>query len=236
VLGLALVAALAASGSSGLQLPGLQLPGVFHGDETVARDGERWLALIDGADGVRLQAVRVSVQPAQDPVLDDEDGRTGRIVESAPGLGGAVVAYVRAKGLQPRPVTRAMVDELPGPDGTPSSRLRLGERRYRLDTRCEPDPAIRDGYRCAIRLAEGERRQTLVEMAGTRVPGAGIALGDDASPHLIFAGDLDGDGALDLLYDRSDHYNVAAPTLFLSGAAAAGELVHPVAEQRTTGC
>ena len=43
----ALVAALAASGSPGLQLPGLQLPGVFHGDETVARDGERWLAAID---------------------------------------------------------------------------------------------------------------------------------------------------------------------------------------------
>ena len=51
--------------------------------------------------------------------------------------------------------------------------------------------------------------------------------GDEGDPY---------DGVLDLLYDRSDHYNVAAPTLFLSGAAAADELVHPVAEQRTTGC
>lgn len=231
MLGLALVAALAAGAS-----PGLQLPGLFHGDETVARDGERWLALIDGTDGVRLQAVRVSVKPAQDPVLDDEDGRTGRIVESASGSGGAVVAYLRGPGLQARPVTRAAIEDQPGQDGLTSSVLRLGERRYRLETRCEPDPAIRDGYRCAIQLVEGERRQTLADMVGARVPEGGIALGDDASPHLLFAGDLDGDGALDLLYDRSDHYNVAAPTLFLSGAAAADELVHPVAEQRTTGC
>ena len=229
MLDLALAAVLAA-------VPGLQLPGLFHGDETVARDGERWLALVDGTEGVRLQAVRVSVQPAHDPALDDEDGRSGRIVESASGLGGAVVAYLRGPGLRARPVTRAVIEDLPGQAGQSASALRLGERTYRLETQCTPDASIRDTYRCTIQLVEGARRQTLAEMAGTRMDAAGIALGDDASPHLIFAGDLDGDGALDLLYDRSDHYNVAAPTLFLSGAAAAGELVHPVAEQRTTGC
>lgn len=233
MLDLALLAALAAAAAPS---PGLQLPGLFHGDETVARDGEHWLALIDGTEGVRLQAVRVSVQPAHDPVLDDEDGRSGRIVESASGLGGAVVAYLHGPGLQARPVIRATIEDLPGQAGQGASVLRLAARTYRLETQCTPDASIRDAYRCTIQLVEGARHQTLAEMAGTRMADAGIALGDDASPHLIFAGDLDGDGALDLLYDRSDHYNVAAPTLFLSGAAAAGELVHPVVEQRTTGC
>ncbi len=233
MLDLALVVALAAAAAPS---PGLQLPGLFHGDETVAGDGERWLALVDGTEGVRLQAVRVSVQPAHDPVLDDEDGRSGRIVESASGLGGAVVAYLRGPGLRARAVTRAAIEDLPGQDGQSASVLRLGARSYRLETQCTPDPAIRDAYRCTIQLTEGDRRQTLAEMAGTREQDGSLLLGDEASPHLIFAGDLDGDGALDLLYDRSDHYNVAAPTLFLSGAAAADELVHPVAEQRTTGC
>lgn len=248
MLGLALAAVLAAGPAGtaagargpGLQAPGLQLPGMFHGDETVARDGERWLALVDGTGGARLREVRVSVKPAHDPVLDDADGRSGRIVESVPGLGGGVVAYVRGPGLRARPVVRAAVGEPsgapPGPGGPATVTLRLGARTYRLETQCEPDPAIRDAYRCAIVLIEGARRQALVEMAGTRVPDAGIALGDDAAPHLIFAGDLDGDGALDLIYDATDHYNVAAPTLFLSGGAGADELLRAVAAHRTTGC
>ena len=39
-----------------------------------------------------------------------------------------------------------------------------------------------------------------------------------------------------LLFDVTDHYNLSAPTLFLSGAAGEGELVRAVAEQRSTGC
>ena len=46
------------------------------------------------------------------------------------------------------------------------------------------------------------------------------SLGDDASPTLLFAGDLDRDGKLDLIFDTTDHYNVRRPTLFLSSQAA----------------
>lgn len=245
MLGFALAAAWAAGSAGaapglrlpGLQLPGLQLPGMFHAGEAVARDGERWLALVDGMGGVRLREVRVSVVPAHDPLVDDTGGRSGRIVESAPGVGGGVVAYLRGPGLRERPVIRATVEALSRQDGLPVSRLRLGGRDYRLDTHCEADPAIHDGYRCALRLSEGQRHQALATMAATREPGIdGFILDDEASPHLIFAGDLDGDGALDLLYDRSDHGNVAVSTLFLSGVAGVGELARPVAEQPATGC
>ena len=53
---------------------------------------------------------------------------------------------------------------------------------------------------------------------------------------LKFAGDLDGDGKLDLLIDTTHHYNLSEPTLFLSSQAKDGELVHNVASFRTTGC
>lgn len=229
MLSLALAATLAAA-------PALQLPGQFHGDETVARDGERWLALIEDGGGARLRAVRVRVKPTHDAVLDADDGpATGRIVESVAGPG-AVVAYVRGPGLRERAVERATVTELPPVDRLGRSRLLLGDRDYTLTTRCTPAATITDGYRCTIELALGDRRQTLVEMAGTREQDGSLLLGDEASPSLLFAGDLDGDGALDLLYDVTDHYNVSAPTLFLSGAAGDGELVHAVAAQRTTGC
>lgn len=229
MLGLALAAALTTA-------PALQLPGQFHGDETVARDGERWLALVADDGGARLRSVRVRVKPTHDAVLDADDGpATGRIVESVAGPG-ATIAYVRGPGLREGAVVRAIATELPVVDGLGTSRLRLGDRDYTLATRCTPAAAIADGYRCAIELAQGDRRQTLVTMAGMREQDGHILIGDEASPGLLFAGDLDGDGALDLIYDVTDHYNVTAPTLFLSGAAGEGELVHAVAAQRTTGC
>ncbi|MGN6150944.1 MAG: hypothetical protein ACTHOH_02905 [Lysobacteraceae bacterium] len=230
MLGLALVAALTAA-------PALQLPGQFHGDETVARDGERWLALVADDAGARLRSVRVRVKPVHDVVLDADDGpATGRIVESVAGPGGATIAYVRGSNLREGAVPRAIATELPVGNGLGASRLRLGDRDYTLATRCVPAAGIADSYRCTIELVQGDRRQTLAAMAGTREQDGRFMLGDEASPALLFAGDLDGDGALDLLYDVTDHYNVTAPTLFLSGAAGDGELVHAVAEQRTTGC
>ncbi|MET0807665.1 MAG: hypothetical protein ABWX93_02785, partial [Pseudoxanthomonas sp.] len=63
-----------------------------------------------------------------------------------------------------------------------------------------------------------------------------MSLGDDASPTLLFAGDLDRDGKLDLIFDGTDHYNVSRPTLFLSSPAGQGELLHEVARYESVGC
>jgi hypothetical protein len=58
----------------------------------------------------------------------------------------------------------------------------------------------------------------------------------EGSPRLIWCGDLDGDGRLDLLIDTTDNYNVGAPALFLSSKAARGQLVKKVAEFYYVGC
>lgn len=53
---------------------------------------------------------------------------------------------------------------------------------------------------------------------------------------VMFAGDMDGDGRLDLLLDTSSHYNNTQPTLYLSKAAPSGELIAPVGFYSATGC
>src|SRR5690606_29970484 len=42
---------------------------------------------------------------------------------------------------------------------------------------------------------------------------------DDQMINLIFAGDIDGDGILDLIIDTSRHYNATSPTIYLSRPA-----------------
>ena len=53
---------------------------------------------------------------------------------------------------------------------------------------------------------------------------------------ILWAGDIDRDGRLDLLIDMSNHYNVSAPTLFLSSHAGKGQLVARVASLGLSGC
>jgi hypothetical protein len=59
----------------------LLLPGDYHGDEIAAEDGTTWFALVqDDHGGARLEPRRVGIESVNDPVLDAEDGATGKRV------------------------------------------------------------------------------------------------------------------------------------------------------------
>ncbi len=222
-------------------LPGahaLQPPGNFHQGEAVARHGERWLALRVQADDGRLETTRVRVRKVFDEIVDAEGQATGSEVGSDKT---DVVTYLRGPGLHAGPVAQARIENTADGRDPIAQTLHLGDRHYRLATRCDAaaDSAVDGPLVCAIDLIEGERRQVLVQMSGHRNEGnavMGLSLGDDASPHLMFAGDLDRDGRLDLIFNATDHYNVSRPVLFLSGAAEGDELLHAVAEYSAVGC
>ena len=240
-----LMLALTGAALTGTALTGthaLQPPGMFHDGEAVARHGERWLALRVHEGDASLRMARLRVKRVFDVITDAEGEATGHEIDSDVG---DVVTYLRGPGLHAGPVAVA-VSEYVGEGLLPMQRLRLGDREYRIRTRCSAgdinDTRDAMSHRCRIELMEGDietgRRQTLVEMTGSSALSAApdIALGDDASPHLIFAGDLDRDGRLDLIFDTSNHYNLSHPVLFLSGAAEGDQLLHAVAEHDAVGC
>jgi len=59
---------------------------------------------------------------------------------------------------------------------------------------------------------------------------------EEITAYLIFAGDIDGDGLLDLVIDISNHSNKSIPTLYLSKPAEKGHLVKPVGAFERGGC
>jgi hypothetical protein len=223
----------------------LQPFGAFHGEEVVARDGEQWLVLWRSADGelARLAPAKLRIVRIHDPIMDTEVQATGREVSIATAADHAedAVMSLRGPALRTGPVVSADVEDRSA-GGLPAMRLRLGKRAYAIDTRCEPipTPADRDAsqahLRCRIELSEGGMRHTLVERLAVRGPGGPELLDQDATPQILFAGDLDRDGRLDLIFNTSDHYNVGQPTLFLSGAAGKGRLLRSVARFRSVGC
>jgi hypothetical protein len=96
---------------------------------------------------------------------------------------------------------------------------------YRLTLDCGPMPGDRTRERCTLGFARGGQRQALARFEGSRAEGGGRVLGIDAAPALLWAGDVDRDGRLDLLLDLSDHFELGATSLLLSTAAGPGELV-----------
>lgn len=220
----------------------LQPPGEFHGGEAVARDGEHWLALrMDQRDAALVPAT-LRVQAIADPVHDAAGGRSGQAVSSgAPDE--ALRMYLRGPAL-----VAGLLDEASLSMHDNDGRHRIDHvlvfrgRRHRLRSECTPLAAApvdgQRGFDCAIVLHDPRgRSQVLARMGGYATsPGEHAWLGDDAAPGVLFAGDLDRDGELDLLLDTTSHYNVSRPTLFLSSQAAPGELLGKAAEFESVGC
>ena len=217
----------------------IQPPGQFHAGEPIARDGERWQALRVMGDRASLVATTLSVLAVPDALVDEAGARTGLAVSSADDEG--VVAYLRGGSLRARAIEPAAVAARdPLAPGLPYDLVFRG-RSYRLSSQCEARPRhVQEGqpqHACRIELLGDGQRQVLSSLGGYREPGATtMSLGDDASPALVFAGDLDDDGRLDLIFNTTDHYNVSRPTLFLSSQAAPGEMLREVAHYQSVGC
>ena len=54
--------------------------GAFHGDEVSAKSGEVWLGLYPTPDGYVLIPLRITVETVYDPLVDDEEEKTGKAV------------------------------------------------------------------------------------------------------------------------------------------------------------
>lgn|SRR5262245_36368434 len=214
--------------------PRLLRPGQYHGKEVTGISGERWLALVhDAAGRDRLAPVTLRVDTVRDELVDADGPPTGKRVSAAPG-GEIVVLLAGIPELRPRSVTTLAIDR----EITPSEPARLALRGgvYQLTLECGiPAHGVgSEQVACSLVVRRANWAQVLRTYDAQFVDGAFVAVGDDAQPKLLWAGDLNGDGALDLLLDLSDHYNVSRPTLFLSRRH--GALLESVAMHQSVGC
>ncbi len=206
----------------------------FHGDEVKARDGEKWLGLYVTRRGSFLAESTVTVRSVFDPIVDEDERKpTGKSV-SVSRREEPVFLVKNAQMLKQGRVTtvyRGGHDEAHSLGGKTRVTLKLGGQIYQLKVvspkRLPPEAIGALPADAKLTLTSGSSTQTLYSLNNNS---------NDPSWYLLWAGDADGDGRLDLYLSLSYHYNLDQRRLFLSSQAKAGNLVSQVAEFATTGC
>ncbi len=201
--------------------------GTFHGDEIRAESGEVWVGLFRSEAESYLRRTRILVSTVYDPIIDEsEEHPTGKQVSTGgtDGTGQALFLFPLRLSLRDGPVVVAQSERESLDFHAPMS-LALGRETYGLELILESTNAPDLG--CRIVLRRGSQSQIL-ERSERCDP--------DKWPSLLWAGDLDRDGKLDLIIDQADHYNVTALALYLSSKARDGALVARAGYLRVVGC
>ena len=202
----------------------LLYPSQYHERETQARSGQEWMALVwEGERSSSLRKVTVHVERVND-IVDRPGEKSGKEVSIAtPVKQESVIVLLRGMPLSEGAVPTARYRG----EGDVGKPLRItlpnAATTYKLAIDCT-------GRDCPLTLSADGIRQRLVVLNNDTDGG------DFKGLRLIWAGDLDGDGKLDLLADITNYNNVSGTALYLSSKAKSGKLVGLAAKLETTGC
>ncbi|MDD4053172.1 MAG: hypothetical protein PHR28_14905 [candidate division Zixibacteria bacterium] len=201
--------------------------GTFHGNEVTIDCEPGWFGLFRVDSTFELVPVNVAVTRTYDPIIGDSTGK--RVAIDRPGE--PLVLITGVERLETGPVTTLYYGDQFVNLGQEFSILPEGRYCYSLSAVGEA--RLRDGlgemllHRYALIFRHVDTTQILIEYP---------ILALDGLPTLLWAGDLDRDGRLDLIMNLTNHYNVDLYALFLSSKADPGNLVKKVAEFRIVGC
>ncbi len=233
---LGLLSTIAACGASAGDGVHLALSGLHNAADPV-RGGGDWWGIFPEGEGYTFQPVRVRVEAVVDPLADGDTRKTATRI-TIPGKAQEV------------PLIRGLMSSVAGPVKAlkpskdwgyiaPGNSITLPwDREYALTISAKGREVLKEApgskwteivdYRLSLSCQPGDmsKRQILVSIPELR---------DEDGPELLWAGDLDRDGKLDLLYNLSSFYIDTELALFLSSAAKEGELVGLVARWNAVG-
>jgi hypothetical protein len=210
--------------------PRLLHPGSFFESQIEAGIEGEWLALVRYGSRDELEPREVAVRrtPDKDDPALNEIEIIVRGLEQEP----YAVFLIRGVGnVGPAAVREARIEcgdcALPEPDLAVQRQIHLSLDGKDYDLEVNPLDKTQSLDRASIvTLRSGDKRQALYRLSDEP---------DEPAWPILWAGDLDRDGRLDLYMDLSWKYSVSRRVLFLSSAASGDDLVGEAVVFQTTG-
>lgn len=207
--------------------------GNFHHDEVEENAARlKWFGLFKNNEGYYLKHTEIITVKIHDPVLDDENEKTGWRVKTI-NKDRCIILIEPLPFLADRTVQSVKLSKehiYPGETLT----FTYSGNDYEIFATGDKNQSTQhqewnniSNYKLYLQaVIKGQTRKSLL----VTIPNF-----DDQKITLIFAGDIDGDGILDLIIDTSRHYNVTSPTLYLSRPADMKAVVKPVGGHTSVG-
>jgi len=202
-------------------------PGTFHSEDLPVLDSSDWMGLFIKDGKARIENIELIINSVTDPILDDEDEKTARKIDSEPQGANFIINGLSAGNVP-------LIDKNIGsifPEKDHS--FEYYGREYALKATAKNIGEDGDfnellDYQLLLTTVVNAEERTQVLAATYQF--------DDAEMSILFIGDLDRDGWPDLIMNTSPKYSYSTITLFLSGVSEGKDLVKPVASFRATGC
>ncbi len=192
----------------------LIIPGSFHGNEVTIKDGAAVSEVYDTGGKCGIRAARLRVQRAKDKSTDIDDAASARKKVFSASSENVVFWLKGLKSSAKRSFqSHFCADQVVGNGDEIVMTFKNGNR-YKISGIPYPgnDKVVQ------LTLSTDNLKQIL-----STYPLDGNNL--DENTRLLWAGDIDGDGKIDVLQNKKNHYNqVANRILFLSSRAKKGEL------------
>lgn len=209
--------------------------GTFHGDEVDENAAkQKWFGLFKNKTGCYLAETSLLTKRVFDAIVDEnENSKTGWQVETT-NKDTAIILVAKLNYLSPHNFKAAELQKNTIYPGESIEINYLGNT-YKL---------FATGTKNKIEGSEDsftvEDYQLFVSVEINGVSKKNVLVAeksfDDQMTSIIFAGDIDGDGILDLIIDTTNHYNVSRPTLYLSKSATTNDVVKPIGRHSSAGC
>ncbi|HCO67108.1 MAG TPA: hypothetical protein DIT04_05025 [Dysgonomonas sp.] len=204
----------------------------LHQDEA-SKDMEnmKWYGLFKSQSGYYVSSAVLVMRPAYDPMVDlredDESTWTGWDVSTI-NIDEAIILISRDANLKSGDVKYD--PKLQGivirPGGSidfefNSIKYKLYAEGEVINAEWDPQEKVIHNYRLYLEAEMvGEKKTQLL---------AATPFLDDAEFEIMFVGDIDSDGIVDLVINTHHHYNIYRPTVYLSSFAGRQEITRPVA-------
>ncbi|TGL76013.1 SH3 domain-containing protein [Leptospira yasudae] len=199
-------------------------PFLYHGDELPFKKDELtdWIAIYLHRGDYFRKSISINVKKAHDPIIDENEKiKTGYKISA----NGDPIILIRGIPFKEGKFSASFIKKVPFIlEFGKLYKFSYGTDQYILKTRGEYIESY--GVKNYKLILQKNNQEMVIDSREKRYE----------MTSLIFAGDIDGDGELDFVFDLKDHYNVSNPHLYISSEKENDFFVVPVSANWTTGC